>query len=232
LQRTWRAGRAHPPGFLDDHAALALGLLALYQTDFDPRWFSNAKKLAESILRDFPDPSGGFFDTAEDHETLIARPRVLQDHATPSGNAMASELFLRLWALTDDERYWRAAEAPLRRIQEMAAHHPTAFAAWLCALDLAIGPQTQLALAGAPGDPTTRTFLEVVWREYRPRLAVAAGDAESFEAPPLLKGRERIRGETTAYLCQQFVCKMPATNVADLERQLKEADQEAQRPAG
>ena len=223
LHRSWRAGRAHPRGFLDDHAALGLGLLALYQTDFDPRWFTAGVHLAQTILADFPDPAGGFFDTATDHETLIARPKTLQDHATPSGNAMAVELFLRLWALTEDEGYLQAAEAPLRAIQDEAGRHPTAFAAWLCSLEVALGPQSQLALAGSPAEPAIQAFLEVVWREYRPRLVVAVGSRDAPEAPQLLKQRERLHGEATAYLCQTFVCKAPATSPAELERQLKEA---------
>jgi uncharacterized protein YyaL (SSP411 family) len=221
LQRAWRADRAHPPAFLDDHAALGLGLLALYQTDFNTRWFSTAVHLAEAILARFPDPEGGFFDTASDHEALIARPKNLQDHATPSGNALAAELFLRLWTLTEDERYLRAAEGPLRAIQDDAGRHPTAFGAWLCVVDLALGPLLQLALIGEPDEPAIRAFLAIARRGYRPRLLVAAGNGRGPETPRLLEGRERVRGEPTAYLCQGFVCKVPVTAPTDLEEQFK-----------
>lgn len=223
LQRTWRAGRAHPAGFLDDYASLGLGLLALYQADFSPRWFSAAVRLADTILTSFPDPSGGFYDTAQGQEALIARPKTIQDHATPSGNALAAELFLRLYAFTGDDRYRVAAEGPLLAIQDTAARYPTAFAAWLCALDTALGPQTQLALVGAPDEPAVRGFLEIVRRDYRPRLVVAAGDGTTQGAPQLLIGREKLGGKAAAYLCRGFVCKLPATTAPELERQLRDA---------
>jgi uncharacterized protein YyaL (SSP411 family) len=222
LHRTWRAGRAHPAGFLDDHAALGLGLLDLYQSDFNPRWFSAAVHLAETILRDFSDPSGGFFDSQQGEEALIARPKTVQDHATPSGNALALQLFQALWALTNDDRYPSAAGGPLASIQDTAARYPTAFAAWLCALDTGLGPQAQLALAGEPGGPEVTGFLEVVRKSYRPRLVVAAGEGSSADEPPLLSEREKLNGKPTAYLCRHFVCKLPATTPLDLERQLSE----------
>jgi hypothetical protein len=223
LQRSWRTGRAQPAAFLDDHAALGLGLLSLYQADPDPSWFSASVRLAEAILDRFADASGGFFDTPKDHETLIARPKSIQDHATPSGNALAAELLMRLWALTGEEAYRRAAEPSLRAIQGLAATHPQAFAAWLCVMDLALGRGIQLAIAGKRDDPALMEFLEVVWPRYLPDLALAAGEAADKRSPRLLEGRQRDDGRAAAYLCQGFVCELPALSPADLERQLREA---------
>jgi hypothetical protein len=135
---------------------------------------------------------------------------------------MAVQLFQVLWALTNDDRYPSAADGPLASIQDTAARYPTAFAAWLCALDTGVGPQSQLALVGEAGGPEVRAFLEVARRAYRPRLFVAAGEGSSPDEPPLLGGREKLEGRPTAYLCRHFVCKLPATAPHDLERQLGE----------
>ena len=84
-----RTAARQQSGVLEDYANLADGLLALYEATFDERWFVAARELAEQILAHFGDPAGGFFDTADDHEALIARPKGLQDNAMPSGGAMA-----------------------------------------------------------------------------------------------------------------------------------------------
>jgi hypothetical protein len=195
-------------------------LLSLYQADLDPHWFSASVHAAEAILDRFRDPAGGFFDTPRDHEPLISRPKSIQDHATPSGNALAVELFLRLWALTEDEAFRQTAEGSLASIQNLAGAHPQAFAAWLCDLDLALGPGIQLAVVGSPDDPSAQAFLEIVWPRYLPRLSLAAGDSRLEGAPRLLAGREPIDGRATAFLCRGFVCQLPARSPADLERQL------------
>ena len=89
-------------GVLEDYADLADGLLALYEATFDERWFVAARELADAILDHFVDPAGGFFDTADDHETLVTRPKDPQDNATPAGGSMATRVLLRLAALTGD----------------------------------------------------------------------------------------------------------------------------------
>jgi uncharacterized protein YyaL (SSP411 family) len=228
LQRSWRAGRAQPAAFLDDHAALGLGLLSLYQADPDPSWFSASMRMAEGLLDRFADTAGGFFDTPKDHEALIARPKSIQDAATPSGNALAAELLMRLWALTDEEAFRKAAEPSLTAIQELAGTHPQAFAAWLCVIDLALGPGIQLAVAGKRDDAALLELLEVVWPRYLPGLSLAAGDAADGRAPRLLQGRQRDDGQAAAHLCEGFVCKLPALSPTELERQLAEVLQRGQ----
>jgi uncharacterized protein YyaL (SSP411 family) len=77
-------------GYLEDYSYLIEGLVELYQTTFDARWYQAAHELAETMIARFRAEDGGFYDTSDDHETLITRPRELQDNATPSGNAMAA----------------------------------------------------------------------------------------------------------------------------------------------
>lgn len=83
------------------------------------------------MLEYFIDPAGGFFDTARDAETLLTRPKDLQDNATPSGNALAVEALLRLAALTEKSEWSQIAEEALGLVTEMAARYPTAFGRWL-----------------------------------------------------------------------------------------------------
>ena len=96
LVHTWKAGVAKGNGFLEDYTHLIEGLIELYQTTFDPRWYVAAHELAEAMIEHFSAPGGGFYDTSDDHEALIVRLRELQDNAVPSGNAMATFVLLRL----------------------------------------------------------------------------------------------------------------------------------------
>ena len=99
LWRSWKDVQAQIPGFLEDYANLSEGLLALYQATFEPRWYHTARELVETMLAHFA-ADFGFYDTADDAETLVVRPRSTQDNATPSGNAMAATVLLKLARLS------------------------------------------------------------------------------------------------------------------------------------
>src|SRR4029079_14507444 len=96
--------------------------------------FDAAASLRDVVLAHFPHPDGGFYDTPDDGERLVVRPRDVQDNATPSGGAMAPPVLLRLAALTGEGRYRTAAERALATVGGYLDRHPTAFAQWLCAL--------------------------------------------------------------------------------------------------
>jgi uncharacterized protein YyaL (SSP411 family) len=126
LLRSWREGRAKHNAYLEDYASLILGLLALYQTDPDVRWFSAAEKLTSDMIAHFHDPAGGFFDTRDDHEQLITRPKDLQDNATPSGNSLAVTALLKMSAFTGLGDWRDLAESNLSIVQDFVVRYPTA----------------------------------------------------------------------------------------------------------
>ena len=221
LLRAWRNGQVRHNGFLEDYAALILGLLALYQADFNPRWYESAIHLAEDMIANFRDPAGGFFDTRSDHDQLITRPKEVQDNATPSGSALAASALLHLAAF--DERVdWRAqAEGMIGLVQEYLVRHPTAFGYWLQALDFAVGPVQQVAIIGPENDPQVLAFREYISRAYRPRTVIAvASGALSSSAPALLADRPMQQGQPTVYVCQGFTCNLPVTQLEGLQQQL------------
>jgi len=201
-------------------------MLALYDTTFEERWFRAARELMETALRHFTDPAGDFFDTADDAETLIARPRSLQDNAIPSGNAMAATVLLRLAGLTGDARYLAAAERTVAALLPLAARHPTGFAQWLIAAGLLAHPVDEVAIVGDPSDAETMALLAVVRRGYRPWQVVAVRDEPDASSVPLLWERGRIDERVTAYVCRGFTCRLPVTGPDALAAQL------AQQPVG
>jgi uncharacterized protein YyaL (SSP411 family) len=221
LLRSWREGQAKHNAYLEDHAALIHALLALYQSDPNPEWYTAALKLADEMVAHYADPEGGFFDTRNDHESLLVRPRDLQDNATPSGNALAATALLEVAAYGDREEWRTLAEAMLAGIQNVALRYPTAFAQWLCAADFALGPTREVAILGDPADPKTQALLQVLWKTYRPRQVTAiSNDPPPPGSPTLLQQRPLYNGQPTAYVCRGFVCLQPVNLPKEMEAQL------------
>jgi len=223
LKHSWRDNKTTSEVFLEDYAALILGLLELYQTDFDNRWFASAKELADEMNELFEDSQGGFFDTAKDGEVLLLRPKDVQDNATPSGNALACEALLKLAAFTDEGKYRDLAEKALGLVVGMSVRYPTAFGRWLSAADFALGKTKQVAVmveADAFGEVASE-LIRVVRSAYRPNLIIAISSyPPSDESPALLRDRPLENGKTTLYLCEGFVCKNPITSMEELQRLL------------
>jgi uncharacterized protein YyaL (SSP411 family) len=223
LRRSWKDGRAVGQGILEDHAHLAEGLLALYETTFDERWFTTARSLMDRVLARFVDPSGGFYDTADDHERLITRPKDPQDNAVPSGGAMAATVLLRLAAWTGEARYREAAEGALASVGPYLTRYPTGFAQWLVAMTFAAADVDEVAIVGELDDGATRALLEPAWATWRPTqvLAAAGTDDASRSVVPLLADRPAIDGRATAYVCHGFVCDLPVHDPAALAARLE-----------
>ncbi len=208
LWHVWAGGEARIAGFLDDYTHLADGLLALYEATFDPRWYRTAADLVEVAQAHFAAPAG-FYDTADDHESLVVRPRNLQDNAVPSGNAVAAFLLLRLAALSARPDLADRARESLKEVQPLLARYPLAFGQWLIALDFALADPLEVAVVGDLGAADTRALLAVL-SGYRPHRVVAAGPPGT--PVPLLADRPMLSGRATAYLCRGGVCREPITD--------------------
>ena len=222
LKHSWRDGKTTNEVFLEDYAALILGLLELYQTDFNNKWFASAKGLADEMIELFEDPNGGFFDTSKDGEQLPLRPKDVQDNATPSGNALACEALLTLSEFTGEGKYRDLAEKSLLLVVGMATRYPTAFGRWLSAADMALGNTKQVAVVyEAGGQAQANQLIGVIRSQFRPNVIVAASAHPPPEdAPALLKDRPPKDGNPTVYVCEGFVCKNPATAISELDELL------------
>ena len=217
LRRSWKDGRPGPAAVLEDEADLADGLLALYVATFDERWYAAARARGDAIRAHYVDPDGGFYDTADDAEQLVVRPRSLQDNALPSGGAMASIVLLRLAAYGGDREDRAAADGALARMGQVAGQHPLAFAWWLAAADLSVRGIHEVAIVGDPADPAAAALVAVTRSGFRPRAVVACGADPASSALPLLGGRFRLAGHPTAFVCRDFACRQPVTEPAALD---------------
>jgi uncharacterized protein YyaL (SSP411 family) len=213
LRRAWREGQAGSEVFLEDYGSLILGLLELYQTDFNNRWFVAARQLCDEMVSRFSDPAGGFFDTPGDGVPLLIRPKEIQDSAVPSGNSLACEALLELADFTGERPYRDLADKSLRLVGDATLRYPTAFARWLSAADFMLAGVKQIAILYEGMDEGVRSLLDVIRAEFRPNIVVAVSAyPPSEEAPALLKGRPVMDGKATAYVCDGFICKLPVVS--------------------
>jgi uncharacterized protein len=212
------------PGFLEDQALLADGLLALYEATFEPRWLIEARALADTMLARFWDEGiAGFYDTAAGHQALVVRPRDTGDNATPSGNAAAADVLLRLAAIFDEPSYRARAEAVLAGMVQLMERYPTGFGRYLAAAEFALAPVKEVALVGAPDAPDTQALLETIFRPFLPNKVVLLrqpGEEPPAVPSPLLEDRAQLGGKATAYVCEHYVCKLPCADPAALAAQL------------
>ena len=222
--RVHKDGVTRVAGFLEDHAAVALGFLALHDLTFDRAWLGHARDLAQSVVEHFwDDGAGAFFDTARDAEALITRPRDITDNAVPSGNSLAVELLLLLGDLFDDGDLRQRAEWVLETLAEPMARHGAAFGHLLGAADLAVHGAVEVALVGDPEAPDFRALAAAVAEHYVPSLVVAGGPPAHADSVALLAGRPTVGDASTAYVCRRYACESPATTPEALAERLAAA---------
>jgi uncharacterized protein len=213
LLRTWKDGRGRIEAYLEDYAFLLEALLGCYEASGEPRWFTEARGLADAMIERFSDRErGGFFTTASDHETLAARRKDLEDTPIPSGNSAAAFGLLRLGLLAGEGSYEHAAIGVLRLLFPLAVRHPLAFGHLLAAADFYVAPVKEVAIVGP--EPGAGELIRVVRGAYRPHVVLAA--SADPDGVPLLEGREPVDGHAAAYVCEHFVCQAPVTSPAEL----------------
>ena len=216
LLHTWRYGKAKLDAYLDDYAALANGLISLYEATFDGEQLVEAARLLDIVLEHFADnQSGGFYYTADDHEKLIARNKDATDASVPSASALAATALARLGKLTGTRKYVDAADGALRAAAGLMQQAPTAMGQMLLALDFQLGPTYELVFAADRHDGPTDDALRDVRRRFLPNKALAGLFADTpGKAPALLKdllaGKTPVDGQPVLYVCEGFTCQEPA----------------------
>lgn len=227
LLHTFKDSRARFNGYLDDYAFTVSALIDLYEATFDLSWFVHAVTLMETTIEQFWDTeNGGFFFTSNDHETLIVRSKNPYDNAIPSGNAVSVQNLLRLAAFTGNSDYRDKAGQTLSLFTDHMDGAPGGFGQLLCGLSWYLDTPIEIAVVGARENPSTAEMLDLINSTFLPNTVVAlrdptTDDEQSQKLIPLLANRSCIDGLTTAYVCEQFVCRQPVTSVDALASILK-----------
>jgi uncharacterized protein len=158
-----------------------------------------------------------FYDTPDDAQNLVLRPRETQDNAVPCGNAMAATVLLKLARLNEEREYEKVAQESLAAMAPLMGQYPLGFGQWLVALDAALAVPEEVAVIGDLNAAATRDLVEVAQKGFTPHRLLAAGRGE---VPKLLAQRERVDGKVTAYVCRASTCHPPVTDAEALRIQL------------
>jgi uncharacterized protein YyaL (SSP411 family) len=229
LRRAFTDGAARHTGVLEDYAFVAAGLLDVFEATQDLEWLRQAMALQGVVSQHFADPTGGgWFATADDAETLLAREKPDYEGALPSGSSVTIQNLLRLAALTGDERYRGDAERGLASFSGLLAHSPAAAPRLLAALDWFLDvPKEIVLVAPAGADPGTALapLLARLGATFVPNhvlLFAAEGDgiARLGAAVPLAEGKLARGGAATAYVCEARTCDLPTGDPDVFARQL------------
>jgi uncharacterized protein YyaL (SSP411 family) len=224
LLRTSKDGVAGPSaGLLEDYACVAAGLLKLSGLTGESRWAPVAGALLDTVRTAFADGKGGFYDTADDGETLIFRPADPTDNATPSGAFAAADALLSYGALTGDERYRESAVAALTVLPPIAARYPRAAGMGLAVAEALLSGPAEIAIVGPDDDPRTGDLLRTALHGAPPGAVFALGAGLAVSEVPLLADRPLVSGAPAAYICRNFTCQAPVTTPAALRETLRSA---------
>lgn len=215
LRRAQLGGVARHAACLDDHGALALGLLALFEVDPDPRWLQEARAILAAAVQHFGADDGGFHYTADDAEVLVARSKNALDGPLPSGTALCAEALLRLGLLTGDEALHARGLAAIRANMALLQLDPTAAPALVTVLQFHLGEPREIVVVGPPDDPRTQALLQAARARRTPRVVAHVHDGNRAALEALAKtfvGKTLLDGAPAAYVCQRGVCERPTSD--------------------
>jgi uncharacterized protein YyaL (SSP411 family) len=222
---SFRDGTAKNTGFLDDYAFYVQALIDLYLADADPTWLARAREMQEHLDRWYgADDVGGYFFAASDRQSdLLYRARDPYDSALPAGNSVAALNLMRLSLLTGKQEYRETAESIFREFAGQIDGFPFGYPQMLMGLQILQSGGTEVVLMVPDGgDPVP--FLSALDREYRPDLVVLVqgGGRDLVGLSDLVEGRSPQDGKVTAYVCRDFACQQPTTDIATMLKQLRE----------
>ena len=216
LLRIHSAGRASVNAFVEDYAALADGMISLYESTGDESWYTEARSTIDTMIERFWDhDGGGFFTVARDGEQLIAQRKPTQDGATPSGNALAARALARMYALTADGRYADLIEAMRATFSAYLSKAPTMLGLFVSVEDW-LTDHRSVALVGPADDPEIEQMRRNLW-SGEPRPLVVMQQSAGTTLVPQLADKPQRDGRPTAYVCQAFACSAPVHTAAELQ---------------
>ncbi len=214
MTRNYKAGTATIDAFLDDYAQTIAAFINLYQATFDASWLETAQMLQQYALNQFYDEANGlFFYTSNDHPELIARQKEVSDNVIPASNSVMANNLYQLGLLLYEDAYVEKAQTMLTQVMENLRAYPGYYANWASLLAQMTYPLYEVAIVGdAYADQ--RTAFD---QHYLPNALLLGGSNEGDLA--LLEDK-LVPGQTTIYVCEQGLCKLPVTEAARAVQQI------------
>jgi uncharacterized protein YyaL (SSP411 family) len=224
LMRTYNKGKAKYPAYLEDHAFLIQGLLDAYEAVFDTKYLEWAHELLIYTNEKFWDKDHfGYFYTSSDQENLIERLKDEHDQSIPSGTSIMMINNLRFYSLTENSEFIIRAEEILKKYASRMRGNSYGYASYLLGTDFYLKKPKEIVLI-IPDKEKAAEFYDTVFNIYLPNKVVISMNVKqssSALSASLLAGKTPLEGKITAYVCQNFACSPPVTNVMDLKKLLE-----------
>jgi len=222
LLHRYRDGQAGIASNLDDYAFLVWGLIELYEATFDVSCLNAALALDDEMLKRFwDDKRGGFYFTPHDGEKLLVRKKEIYDGAIPSGNSVAMLNLLRLGRMTANSDFEEKAAKIGRAFSGHVRRSPSAYTQLLVAVDFGVGPSYEVVIAGSSQAKDTKAMLGALRTHFVPNKVVLLRPSEQ-QSPDIArlaeftKHQSSINGKATAYVCLNYNCKLPTTDIGKM----------------
>ena len=227
LYRSYREGRSNVEGFADDYAMVIQGLLDLYEASFDVEWLKFAIQLQEIQDRLFFDEkNGGYFSNSGRDESVFVRMKDDNDGAEPAASSVAALNLLRLSQIYDDPKIAERAKKTIDAFGTILLQFPSGMPQMLVAVENSLGKPRQIVIAGKKDSPETKALFKEVHRHFLPNTIVILADANAGqkylgERNEAVRVMSPVEGKPAAYVCENFTCKAPVTDVKRLSDLLK-----------
>ena len=231
LLRTFRDNKAHLNAYLEDYAYLCDALVTLYEAGGEQRFLGWAENLAQQMLKEFRDEaSGGFLTTSNDHEALLIRRSEPHDGAIPSANSIATTALLRLAGHLNRPAYKQAAIDAIEAFGDNVTQFPRGYCSLLASVDRLLSDPVEIALVQGHAHENFQAFHHRIGQIYLPNRIIALSHpvtkppaTQPKQQLPLLEKREPVDAQTTVYICQNYTCEAPFTDLGDIPARLQMA---------
>jgi len=223
-------GESKTNGFADDYAFMVWGLIELYEATFDERHLQSALELNQYFIHHFWDEKkSGLYFTPESGESLFLREKECFDGAVPSSNSVAMLNFLRLGRMTSNAELVDKAEQISAHFAMKVGSYPSGYAMMLSATDFALGPSQEVIISGALKAQDTTFMLKSLREEFLPNKVVLfipeeSGELSIHSIAPFTAQYKSLKGKATAYVCSNYTCQKPTTDINQMRTALGISD--------
>ena len=226
LLHRYRDGEAAISGYLDDYAFLVSGLIELYETTFEVQYLVSAIDLQTKVNDNFWDRDhGAFFFVNSNNEDVLVRLKESYDGAIPSGNSISMMNLLKLGRMTGNTDWEQKAWTISEYFSDMIKQVPASHSQMLSALDFALNETFEIVIAGKEHDPNTQSMLRLLRSHYLPHVVLVFVDMERqsdlIKIAPYLEGFGMIDEKATAFICKNFTCDLPITDLDKFEGRIQ-----------
>jgi len=220
LFRTYKNGKAKLSAYLEDYAYFINSLVDIFEIKPDVKYLKLAERLANYLVVHFWDEkNSSFYFTADDHESLIIRPKNNYDLSMPSGNSVAANSLLKLYHLTQNKKFLEISTKTMEAFAVMAAENPFGFGYLLNAIYLYLQNPIEITVLNSEN----KTLCDELVKKFLPESILVSiqnpNQLQQLTTYQFFKGKT-FENETTVYVCKNFSCSLPLKNISEIEKLL------------